>query len=190
MKYLEARKKGCTHATSGSILKIIFILHLLPLPFEFWYRYHFLIFFTSPAMASISLDIASAAFMTLTSTRSNHISTRLPSAFLPFRPFTFTLTSFQSPPLAPLHFSLASKRTSRRFSVASTATPTSESDESDVLTKIPPDDRIPATIITGFLGSGKVWTLSLSLSLSRSLSSTVACVSVCWTVLVLYELSE
>lgn len=31
-----------------------------------------------------------------------------------------------------------------------------QSDEADVLTKIPPDNRIPATIITGFLGSGKV----------------------------------
>ncbi|WOH05520.1 hypothetical protein DCAR_0624937 [Daucus carota subsp. sativus] len=44
----------------------------------------------------------------------------------------------------------------RLFSTAATAAgPTTDQDSSDVLTKIPPDNRIPATIITGFLGSGK-----------------------------------
>lgn len=37
----------------------------------------------------------------------------------------------------------------------STATP-SQTEDPDVSSKIPPDNRIPATIITGFLGSGKV----------------------------------
>lgn len=58
-------------------------------------------------------------------------------------------SSFQSKFIA-----LNLAKPSRRLSVAATAT--TASDQSDVATKIPPDSRIPATIITGFLGSGKV----------------------------------
>lgn len=46
---------------------------------------------------------------------------------------------------------------SRRFSVSSSTSSPPQTDSSDeVSTVIPPDNRIPATIITGFLGSGKV----------------------------------
>ncbi|KAK1422437.1 hypothetical protein QVD17_25555 [Tagetes erecta] len=56
------------------------------------------------------------------------------------------------------------KRLLRNLSIAATATPapspTQEEEDEGVLTKIPPDDRIPATIITGFLGSGKTTLLN------------------------------
>lgn len=51
------------------------------------------------------------------------------------------------------------RRFCRRLTVASAATSAAETEDSGVITKIPPDNRIPATIITGFLGSGKVFSV-------------------------------
>jgi len=51
-----------------------------------------------------------------------------------------------------------------RLSSSTSSPPQTTDDSDDVSTVIPPDNRIPATIITGFLGSGKVSSSLLSFS--------------------------
>lgn len=114
-------------------------------------------------MASITADLATT-FLTLTARHRTPLS-RVQATVLPFllspatpqpRSFRFTTSSFHSRIIA-VDFSKP-KGCSRRLTVAASAsaTTTPQSEGSDVSTKIPPDNRVPATIITGFLGSGKV----------------------------------
>lgn len=113
------------------------------------------------AMASTSMNLTTTfiglAKLQKTSIAGNHVPRMWRTITFRHRGFATTSRSIH-PPFAAVSLSRA-KRLSRNLSVAATAAPTQQDEDyedSDVFTKIPPDNRIPATIITGFLGSGKV----------------------------------
>ncbi|KAL3528909.1 hypothetical protein ACH5RR_008231 [Cinchona calisaya] len=72
----------------------------------------------------------------------------------------FSICSLVHSRIVHVNYSLNTKGFPKRFTASSSTASTPQSEDSDVLTKIPPDDIIPATIITGFLGSEKTTLLN------------------------------
>lgn len=111
-------------------------------------------------MASVSMEIASN-FMGLAKNRSHPISSAKTTHFFSRNRQNFTVQNrkFLACTISDNSRIVRSskqpkRRLYRRLTAASSA---AQTEDSGVVTKIPPDNRIPATIITGFLGSGKVF---------------------------------
>ena len=114
-------------------------------------------------VASVSMEFASN-FMGLAKSRSYPISSVKTAHFFSRNRQNFTVQSrkFLACTISDnSRIVRSSKQPKRRFcrrlTAASAASSAAETEDSGVVTKIPPDNRIPATIITGFLGSGKVF---------------------------------